>query len=65
VPQIQQNDRKTWIDRIKANKEKYPFTYTPSVEGGKLKPQEVMQEFDRQAEIIGSKWIVLIILGHR
>lgn len=55
VPQIEAVDRSAWIGRCKATKERYPFTYTPSQEGQKLKPQEVVQELDRQAEALGSE----------
>lgn len=55
VPQIEAVDRSAWIARCRATKERYPFTYSPSQEGEKLKPQEVVQELDRQAEALGSE----------
>lgn len=61
VPQIEQNSRTAWIERCKANKERYPFAFTPSTEGSKLKPQEVVRELDRQAEVIGSESICIAI----
>ncbi|OXB39850.1 acetolactate synthase, mitochondrial [Cryptococcus neoformans] len=59
VPQIEAVDRSAWIGRCKATKERYPFTYTPSQEGQKLKPQEVVQELDRQAEALGKEKFVI------
>lgn len=56
VPQIKKTDRSAWVARCKANKERYPFTFNPSQEGQKLKPQEVIRELDRQAEAIGSEF---------
>lgn len=55
VPQIKKVDRSAWLGRCKANKERYPFTFIPSQEGSKLKPQEIVRELDKQAEIIGSE----------
>jgi acetolactate synthase-1/2/3 large subunit len=43
------------LNTIKARKEKYPFSYTPSQQGEKLKPQEVVKELNVQAEALGSK----------
>jgi acetolactate synthase-1/2/3 large subunit len=56
VPQIKNVDRSSWLNRCKQNKEKYPFAFTPSQEGERLKPQEVIREFDRQAEAFGSEY---------
>lgn len=56
VPQIKNVDRSAWLNRCKANKEKYPFTFSPSQEGQRLKPQEVMKELNAQAEVIGSEY---------
>ena len=55
VPQLESVDRTEWINKIKSNKEKFPFAYTPSSQGEKLKPQEVVRELNVQAEAIGSK----------
>jgi len=59
VPQIKNVDRTSWVNRCKQNKEKYPFAFNPSREGERLKPQEVMREFDRQAEAIGKDKIIV------
>ncbi|KAK6910169.1 acetolactate synthase, mitochondrial [Kwoniella mangroviensis CBS 10435] len=59
LPQIEAVDRSAWIARCKANKERYPFTFTPSAEGQKLKPQEVVQELNKQSEIIGKEKVIV------
>ncbi len=56
VPQIEFGERKEWFDKIRAWKADYPFTYKPSKEGERMKPQEVVEELDRQAEALGSEW---------
>jgi acetolactate synthase-1/2/3 large subunit len=50
VPLIRSSPRTDWFADIKQWKEKYPFTYVKSVakEGERLKPQEVIEELDRQ-----------------
>jgi acetolactate synthase I/II/III large subunit len=55
VPQIKFQERKEWFDKIKAWKSQFPFTYEPSAKGERMKPQEVVEELDRQAEAIGSE----------
>jgi len=55
LPQIKQADRTAWIERCRGNKERYPFAFTGSTEGSKLKPQEVVRELNKQAEVIGSE----------
>ncbi|WVR06975.1 acetolactate synthase, mitochondrial [Kwoniella sp. DSM 27419] len=59
VPQIESVDRSAWIARCKANKERYPFTFKPSQEGEKLKPQEVVRELDAQAERMGKEKFII------
>ncbi|KLT39302.1 acetolactate synthase [Cutaneotrichosporon oleaginosum] len=59
VPQIKPVDRSGWVGRCKANKEKYPFVFTPSKEGERLKPQEVIRALDKQAEIIGKDKVIV------
>ncbi|WWD17382.1 acetolactate synthase, mitochondrial [Kwoniella shandongensis] len=64
VPQIVPADRSAWIARCKANKERYPFTFSHSQEGQKLKPQEIVQELNRQAETMGKdKFIIATGVG--
>ncbi|RXK35395.1 acetolactate synthase, mitochondrial [Tremella mesenterica] len=59
VPQIEQKDRSAWIARCNANKERLPFSYTPSQPGEKLKPQEVVKELNKQAEALGKDRFVI------
>lgn len=54
VPKIQTTARADWLAQIKGWKDKYPFTFEPSKEGEKLKPQEVIVELDRAADRMGS-----------
>ena len=48
VPLICSSPRTEWFSDIKLWKEKYPFTYTLSTNGGLMEPQEFIQEFDKQ-----------------
>lgn len=48
VPLIRSSPRTEWFNDIKSWKAKYPFTYEKHAKGGKLKPQEVIEELDRQ-----------------
>ncbi|KAF8344239.1 thiamine diphosphate-binding protein [Cantharellus anzutake] len=48
VPLIRPSPRTAWFNDIREWKAKYPFTYTPSKPGARLKPQEVIEEMDRQ-----------------
>ncbi|KAK7467685.1 Acetolactate synthase, mitochondrial [Stygiomarasmius scandens] len=48
VPLIKSSPREKWFSDIKSWKEKYPFTYTKSKAGERMKPQEVIEELDRQ-----------------
>ncbi|KAF8843658.1 acetolactate synthase [Paxillus ammoniavirescens] len=49
VPLIRSSPRKEWFADIKEWKEKYPFTYTKtSGPDARIKPQEVIEELDRQ-----------------
>ena len=42
------NPRRDWFSQIKAWKQAYPFTYEKSKAGERAKPQEVIEELDRQ-----------------
>lgn len=55
LPQIQPAERTAWNQRCQGNKERYPFAFTGSTEGSKLKPQEVVRELNIQAEAMGSE----------
>ncbi len=48
VPLITSSPRTPWFSDIKEWKEKYPFTYVKSEAGARMKPQEVVEELDRQ-----------------
>ncbi|KAJ7243642.1 thiamine diphosphate-binding protein [Mycena rebaudengoi] len=50
VPHIRAAPREAWFADINAWKEKYPFTYTPSEAGARIKPQEVIEELDTQCK---------------
>ncbi|KAF7341028.1 Acetolactate synthase [Mycena sanguinolenta] len=43
VPHIRTAPRTQWFADIAAWKKTYPFTFTPSVEGARMKPQEVIE----------------------
>ncbi|EJF66216.1 acetolactate synthase [Dichomitus squalens] len=48
APLIESQPRKEWFDDIREWKAKYPFTYNKSTPGAPMKPQEVIEELDRQ-----------------
>ncbi|KAI6028883.1 hypothetical protein F5J12DRAFT_808503 [Pisolithus orientalis] len=50
VPLIRSSPRTDWFTDIKQWKEKYPFTYVNSASGsdGRMKPQAVIEELDKQ-----------------
>ena len=48
VPFIKNSPREQWFGDIKAWKNAYPFVYEKSAEGESPKPQEVIEELDRQ-----------------
>ncbi|KAI0062348.1 acetolactate synthase [Artomyces pyxidatus] len=52
LPMLKYSERAPWFRDIKAWKAKYPFTYAKSQpeRGEKIKPQEVIEELDRQTE---------------
>lgn len=60
VPQIEYSPREDWFAQVKEWKTKYPFTYVPSKDGARMKPQEVVEELDRQAEAIGSEFTLAL-----
>lgn len=63
LPYIKPQARKMWFDQLDEWKEKYPFMYTPSVPGAALKPQAVIEEFDRQTAHMKEKVIVTTGVG--
>jgi acetolactate synthase I/II/III large subunit len=50
VPLIQHAPREEWFKDVKHWKTSYPFTYEKSLKGEKMKPQEVIEELDRQTK---------------
>ncbi|KAF8197606.1 thiamine diphosphate-binding protein [Pholiota molesta] len=48
VPMIEHSSRAAWFDDIKSWKNAYPFTFEKSEAGAKMKPQEVVEELDKQ-----------------
>ncbi|KAJ7037813.1 thiamine diphosphate-binding protein [Mycena alexandri] len=61
VPHIKSSARTGWFADLEKWKEAYPFTYTPSVEGARMKPQEVVEALDEQCK--GRKGDVIISTG--
>lgn len=63
VPLIKHSQRSEWFDDIKTWKKKYPFTYVPSnaAAGDPMKPQEIVEELDRQ--VANQKENVIITTG--
>ncbi|KAJ6536568.1 thiamine diphosphate-binding protein [Mycena vulgaris] len=50
VPHVRSSARAPWFADIASWKKDYPFTYTPSVAGARMKPQEVVEELDAQCK---------------
>ncbi|KZS90034.1 acetolactate synthase [Sistotremastrum niveocremeum HHB9708] len=61
VPLIRHSPRENWFKDIRSWKAKYPFTYQKSASGARMKPQEVIEELDRQTQ--GNKEDVIISTG--
>lgn len=61
APLIRYQPRTRWFADIKDWKDKHPFTYIPSLPGSLMKPQEIIQELDRQT--INRKKDVIITTG--
>lgn len=59
LPQIEHKERQEWTEKVAGFKKQYPFTYTPSAPGARMKPQEVVEELDRQAEVIGKDKVII------
>ena len=53
--------RERWNEKIQGWKRKYPFTYVKSKAGERMKPQEVIEELDKQVK--GRKDDVIISTG--
>lgn len=64
VPLIKHAPREEWFEMIRAWKEKWPFTYAKNIgDGGRMKPQEVVEELDRQVTRMGRKGETVITTG--
>ena len=50
VPLIKNAPREEWFKDVKHWKTSYPFTYEKSLKGERMKPQEVVEELDRQTK---------------
>ena len=48
APLIESSSREPWFEDIKTWKDSYPFTFEKSEAGARMKPQEVVEELDRQ-----------------
>ncbi|CAO3613986.1 unnamed protein product [Cunninghamella blakesleeana] len=64
LPYIQSSERKEWFSLIKEWKNRYPFYYEPTVEDGKeLKPQQFIEELNKQTADIKDKVIISTGVG--
>ncbi|KAI0273527.1 acetolactate synthase [Gloeopeniophorella convolvens] len=65
LPLIKYSERAPWFKDIKEWKEKYPFVYVKSKpeQGEKMKPQEVIEELDRQTASYKDNVIVTTGVG--
>lgn len=64
VPLVEtSNPRKEWFSQIASWKKKYPFTYVKSKEGQPTKPQEVIEELDRQTRSMKDNVVVSTGVG--
>ncbi|KAJ3514982.1 hypothetical protein NMY22_g14573 [Coprinellus aureogranulatus] len=61
VPLVKATPRKEWFESIRGWKEAYPFTYVKSAKGEKMKPQEIVEELDKQ--LADKKEDVIITTG--
>ncbi|KAJ7750982.1 thiamine diphosphate-binding protein [Mycena maculata] len=48
VPHIRNSARDAWFADLASWKKQYPFTYTASEQGARMKPQEVIEALDKQ-----------------
>jgi acetolactate synthase-1/2/3 large subunit len=63
VPLIRSSPREEWFSTIKSWKEAYPFTFDASKEGEPMKPQEVIEEMDKQTQQHKDKVIITTGVG--
>ncbi|KAJ2915239.1 hypothetical protein MD484_g5159, partial [Candolleomyces efflorescens] len=50
VPLVKATPRKEWFEVIQKWKKDYPFTFVKSAQGEKMKPQEVVEELEKQTQ---------------
>lgn len=64
LPHVQGSERTEWFDQINEWKAKYPFHYDlPATDDDKLKPQQLIEELDRQTRDIKDNVIVTTGVG--
>lgn len=63
VPMIRAAPRKEWFNDIREWKANYPFTYVRSVPGALMKPQEAIEELDRQTQHMKEDVIITTGVG--
>ncbi|KAG8908514.1 Acetolactate synthase, mitochondrial [Tulasnella sp. 403] len=63
VPMIRYSSRKQWFADIQGWKQKYPFTYEKSASGERMKPQEVIEELEKQIKLKKDKKEAIITTG--
>ena len=63
IPMIESKTRPHWFAQLNEWKQKYPFKYVPSLPGAVLKPQEVIEELNRQTETMKNDVIITTGVG--
>lgn len=63
LEQVEYRPREAWFDTLATWKRKYPFQYAPSAPGAALKPQAVIEEFNRQVAHMKENVIVSTGVG--
>ncbi len=64
APLIEPRARAGWLAQIQAWKTQFPLTYEPSEPGQRVKPQEVIEELDRQTADMKDQVLVTTGVGH-
>ncbi|KAL4267371.1 Acetolactate synthase [Pleurotus pulmonarius] len=63
-PLIEPRPRNNWLEHINEWKTRFPFIYVPSSEGQRVKPQEVLEELDRQTTDMKDEVLITTGVGH-
>ena len=63
LPLVKSQPRKDWFSQLDTWKTKYPFSYNKAEPGKPLKPQQVVEELDRQCAPIKDKVIITTGVG--